>query len=359
MKRRIVSAMSGGVDSSVATFILVSQGYQVMGVSMLLSKIEEIGYGERRCCSLDDLIDARRVARKLGIPYTAIDLSTEFTNTVIKPFVEAYLAGLTPNPCVRCNRLMKFGYLFDRMRKLGYSLIASGHYAKVEYDGEGKRYLLRQGKDKEQDQSYFLFELSQEQLAHLILPLGELTKNEVRKIAEKEGLPVSDKRDSQEICFVPGNRYTEVVEKHSERKDLKGEIVDTSGRVLGYHRGIYHYTIGQRRGLGVALGEPLYVIEIDPVNNRIVVGSEEHLLKKRLIARDINLIALPKIPKGYPVIAKIRYKHRGEEAILNPLPEGRMMVEFKNPVRAITPGQAVVFYEEDIVIGGGWIEKAF
>jgi tRNA-specific 2-thiouridylase len=359
MNKKVASAMSGGVDSSAATLILISQGYKVLGVSMLISRAKGVTLRERECSFLDDLVDAREVARRLAIPYLAVDLSSEFTNMIMKPFAEAYLKGLTPNPCIRCNRIMKFGYLFDRVAKLGYQFIASGHYARVEYDRIGKRYLLKKGKDKDHDQSYFLFELSQDQLSRLIFPLGGVTRDEVRELADKEGIPISEKRSSQEICFVPGNKYSEVVERFYKRNKAKGEIVDISGRLLGYHRGIHQYTVGQRRKLGLALGEPFYVIEIDQANNRVVVGPEEQLMRTRLIACDVNLIAFPGPVKDYPVVARIRYKHQGEEAVITSLSGGKIMVEFKKPVRAITPGQAVVFYGNDTVVGGAWIERIF
>jgi tRNA-specific 2-thiouridylase len=348
-KPRIVVGLSGGVDSSVAAALLVEEGYEVIGVTLHLA-----GSGSR-CCSLEDADDARRVAEELGIRFYVVNQQEAFRRDVIEPFADAYLAGETPLPCVACNRGFKFGTLRARARALGAEGVATGHYARIAVDAEtGERHLLR-ARDGAKDQTYFLFDLSQEQLAEARFPLGELTKGEVRERARALGLPTADKEESQEICFVPDGDYARVVE--SLRPDAvpgEGEIVDGRGRVLGRHRGIHRFTVGQRRGLGLASAERLYVRSLDAERNRVVVGSDAELAVRGARLRGVRWIGAP--PPG-PVEAavRIRYRHAGAAARIESGADGAADVWFDAPVAAVAPGQAAVFYDGERVLGGGWI----
>jgi len=363
MKKKVLIGMSGGVDSSVAASLLKKR-YEVIGVHLNLpapASQRQAGLG----CALGTKEPARGMASKLNIPFYSLDLKKEFEKKVIDYFVREYSKGRTPNPCIVCNREIKFKTLLRKAKELKADYVATGHYAKVIYNEKRKRYLLKKGRDKKKDQSYVLYGLDQKQLEHTLFPLGNLTKEEVKEKAKEIG--IHHRPSSQEICFVPNADYRRFLKTQITADKLrKGLIVDRGGKVLGKHKGIAFYTIGQRRGLGlrprgasapegIALSKPLYVIAIDNSRDVIVVGSEEELLKDELIARDVNWIAIDRLKKPVKVKAKIRYQHREAEATVTPLSKNRVKVKFEKPQRAITPGQAVVFYDKDVVIGGGWI----
>lgn len=357
--KRVVVAMSGGVDSSVTAALLKDEGYDVIGVSMQVWDYSTFTSpdGEKfdTCCSLDDIHDARRVAEGLDIPFYVVNFEEEFQRLVIDDFVGEYFSGRTPNPCVRCNQWIKFELLLKKARTLGASFLATGHYAKIERDDSG-RYRLLKGVDQGKDQSYFLFTLTQEQLAHTLFPLGGMTKPEVRRLAARYGLRVAEKGESQEICFVPDNDYVRFLEEARGEGLLSGDIVDSRGTVLGRHGGTYRYTVGQRKGLGIAHPHPLYVIGVDAERRRVIVGESEELYRQSLTARDVNWITPPEVS---PVEAtcKIRYRHRPVPCRIYPLPGRRAEVTFLEREKSVTPGQAVVFYDGETVLGGGWIEE--
>jgi tRNA-specific 2-thiouridylase len=351
--------MSGGVDSSVSAALLKEQGYEVIGISLQLWDHSQ-GHGEEAapggCCSLDDLHDARRVAEQVGIPFYVYDAEEEFRRLVVDDFVAEYFAGRTPNPCARCNERVKFGLLLDRARELGADLLATGHYARIVRDVAG-RHLLLTGLDRNKDQSYFLFTLSHEQLERTIFPVGGLTKPEVRDLAERFGLRTAAKSESQEVCFIPDDDYVRFLEEERGPGLLSGTIVDTAGKALGRHQGIYRYTVGQRRGLGIAHAHPLYVLGVDPERREVIVGGREELLRQGLMADGVNWI----IPPGAATIettCRIRYRHRPVACRVTQLPGGRAQVRFVTPEPGVTPGQAVVFYDGATVLGGGWIAEA-
>lgn len=348
--------MSGGVDSSTAAALLKENGYDVIGISM---QLWDYTSGEKdrpgSCCSLDDLYDARKVTDKLGIPFYVVNFEEAFSKSVVDYFVEGYLKGETPNPCLKCNQVLKFEALLRKALELEADFLATGHYARVSYDEDKRRYLLLRGRDVSKDQSYFLFTMTQNQLQRIKFPLGDLTKAEVRGIAKKFNLNVAEKKDSQEICFVEED-YPSFISQRLGRMDAHGEITDTSGNVIGMHKGLYKYTIGQRKGLGVTKGKPLYALKLDAERNMLVVGAEENLFRDSLIAKDTNWIGIPLPDSPIDVTAMIRYRHKGADATVIPLPDGKVKVCFKKPEKSITPGQAVVFYRGDEVIGGGWIE---
>ncbi len=353
MKKIVVVAMSGGVDSSTAAGILVGQGHEVFGVSMRLPNLGEVS--ESGCCGIRGIDDARKVAEKIGIPFYALNYEKEFEDKVIDYLCREYESGRTPNPCIICNEKIKLGSLLNKIKSLNADYLATGHYARIEYDRSSKRYLLKKGKDKAKDQSYFLFSLSQEQLSHCLFPLGDYTKSEVRRLAKEIGLKVHDKAASQEICFIPDNDYREFLKARLAADKFKsGSIVNRDGESLGEHQGIAFYTIGQRKGIG-AHKKPFYVTAINKQTNTVVIGEEKELYQDTLVAENVNWVDREKLTEPKEVKAKIRYKHPESEAKIFPLTEGKIKVEFTQRQRAITPGQAVVFYDDETVIGGGWI----
>jgi tRNA-specific 2-thiouridylase len=343
--------MSGGVDSSIAAFILKRAGHEVIGMTLRVHDDPERQARLKSCCAPKDIHDARAVAQTLGIAYYAIDMRESFHERVIVPFVDDYVNGRTPNPCVRCNSELKFGLLYQRAKALGCEAVATGHYARIEATPEGFR-LLR-GRDADKDQSYFLFALTQSQLARTVFPLGDLTKVEVRKLAEAAGLPTAQKPESQEICFVPDNDYAAIVSRLAAPQDRSGAIVDHTGDVLAKHPGIHHFTVGQRRGLGVTRPQPLYVTRIDPATREVEVGPPEALLRRRFIVSPSHWLRAQSATARRCQVA-IRSRHPAAPADLLP-GEGSVTVNFLEPQRAITPGQAAVFYEGEEVLGGGWI----
>ena len=349
-------AMSGGVDSSVAAYLIKSQGYDCIGCTMKLYDNEDIGISHNRtCCSLDDVEDARSVAYKIGMPYYVFNFKDGFREKVIEKFVRCYESGNTPNPCIDCNRYMKFDKLYERARLLGCEYIATGHYARIEeYNGQ---YVLRKAIDETKDQSYVLYSLTQEQLAHTLFPLGSMRKTEVREIAEKNGFINADKPDSQDICFVPNGKYAEFLEHFTGKNYPAGYFVSEDGTVLGEHQGIIRYTVGQHKGLGISSEEPLYVKEINTKENTVTLCKEQELYSKEVIVRDINWIA-GEAPKGeIRCKAKVRYRQKEQWATVMLIGETTVKIVFDEPQRAITPGQAAVLYNGDIVLGGGTISK--
>jgi len=355
-KIRVVVGMSGGVDSSAAAALLLQQGYEVVGITLKLWPQDCVARAEDKCCGPQAVMDARGVSHKLGVPYYLVDESEEFQKQVIQYFADEYKSGRTPNPCVLCNEKLKFGTLLNRARQLGAEYVATGHYARVEKDAASGRHLLKRGRDSRKDQSYFLFSLRQEQLARTLFPLGELNKSETRDIARENQLKTAEKEDSMEICFVPDKDYGGFLQQSGLVRKHKGEIVDQQGRVLGQHDGIEFYTIGQRKGLGISSPKPLYVLDLDPAGNRVIVGDESGLERSEFRVRNCNWIPFETPPGPMEVTAKIRYNHPGAPAVVKPLPQGRAEVRTSVPQRAVTPGQACVFYQDDLVVGGGWIE---
>ncbi|HEX8282372.1 MAG TPA: tRNA 2-thiouridine(34) synthase MnmA [Pyrinomonadaceae bacterium] len=367
---KIAVAMSGGVDSSAAAALLKAGGHELVGFTMQLwnqrrgLSVDESGEPlPSRCCSLDDVYDARRVAEELGFPFYVLNLERDFERDVVEPFVKSYLEGETPIPCVACNSRLKFASL-DRMAlSVGCEKVATGHYARVRFDEGAGRYRLLRGLDARKDQTYFLWELTQEQLSRSLFPLGEMTKDEVRDLARLHGLYVAEKRESQEICFVPDGDYAGFIDRYLEaegREDerpARGEIVDTEGRVLASHEGVHRYTVGQRRGLGVSRPLPLYVVRVEPEENRVVVGHEDELLCPEFTAAGVNWVAFDEPSEPVRADVRVRYRHQEAPATITPLGSGRARVRFDEAQRAVAPGQATVFYRGEEVVGGGWIVK--
>ena len=357
MKEKVMVAMSGGVDSSVAAVLLRDRGYDICGATLKLFSNEDVltSCRTRTCCSLEDVEDARSVCYKLGIEHFVFNFGDAFKDEVIKKFAKSYEEGRTPNPCIDCNRYIKFSRLIQRALLMEKDYIATGHYAQIEFDNGSGRYLLKKAADISKDQSYVLYVLSQHDLSRTLLPLGAMHKTQVRKIAEERNLVNARKPDSQDICFVQDGDYAGFLENKMGVKSRKGNFVDTEGKILGEHEGIIHYTVGQRKGLGIALGKPAYVISKNKAANTVTLGSDEELYTDRLKAGDINMIAVEKLTAPMNVTVKTRYSQKETEARLHPMDDDKILVEFKNKQRAITPGQAAVFYDGDIVIGGGTI----
>ena len=366
---KIAVAMSGGVDSSAAAAILKEQGHDLVGFTMQLwnqrrgISVDENGEPlPSRCCSLDDVYDARRVAEELGFPFYVLNLEKEFERDVVQPFVNSYLNGETPIPCVACNSRLKFASLDKLAVSLGCEKVATGHYARVEFDRDTNRYRLLRGRDPQKDQSYFLWELTQDQLSRALFPLGELSKSDARQAARDNQLAVAEKKESQEICFVPDGDYAGFIDRYLEaesqtdRLPSQGEIVASDGTVLGQHNGIHRYTVGQRRGIGLAHSRPLYVLNVDALNDRVVVGYDDELLSDAFTAGGVNWVAFED-PCELRAEVRVRYRHDAAPATITPLSNNRARIKFDQPQRAITPGQATVFYRGDEVLGGGWIVK--
>lgn len=357
-KEKVVLGMSGGVDSSVAAYILKAQGYEVIGVTMTVipndPRFEE---REDGCCSISSVLDAKIVAERLGIKHYVMDFRGVFERKVIDYFVDEYLMGRTPNPCVACNKYIKFDEFLKKAQGLGAKYVATGHYASIEYSSDLDRYLLKTAEDKNKDQTYFLYGMTQYQLEHTLMPLAGYDKDQVREIAEKIGLEIHNKPDSEEICFIPDNNHGRFIEERLDGNIKPGNFVDTKGNILGRHKGIVYYTVGQRRGLGIALGKRVFVKEINPETRDIVLASNEDLYNKSLVAGDLNLISFDELKEPIWADVKIRYSTRTARAKLSPLDGGRILVEFEEGQRAITKGQAVVFYKDKEVLGGGTIEE--
>ncbi len=353
MKKTII-AMSGGVDSSVCAYLLKEAGYECIGATMRLFTNEEIGKKtEKTCCSLDDTEDAKSVARRLGIPHYVFNFTDDFEKKVIEKFVLSYESGLTPNPCIDCNRYLKFDKLFQRVKELGFDYVATGHYARIEE--ENGRFLLKKAKDESKDQSYVLYQMTQEQLSHTLFPLGNMTKQETRKIAEENGFVNAKKHDSQDICFVPDGDYAAFIEGYRNKKYKSGNFVDRKGNVLGTHKGIIRYTVGQRKGLGLSLPAPMYVLSKDLEKNEVILCSNEELFSSSLDCCDVNWIAFGEPPESFRAAVKIRYNQKEQPATVTVTGKARVHIEFDEPQRAIAKGQAAVFYDGDTVIGGGTI----
>jgi tRNA-specific 2-thiouridylase len=365
--KTIAVAMSGGVDSSTVAAMLRAEGHRVIGLTMQLWNQRRLsghpGMPESvqgRCCSLDDVYDARRVAETLGIPYYVVNHEERFERDVVRPFVEEYLSGRTPIPCSLCNNHLKFDQLLIVAQQIGADALATGHYARVEYDDGRRRWLLKRATDTSKDQTYFLFGLTQEQLGRTIFPLGEMTKPAVRELARDHGLALAEKPDSQEICFVPGGDYKKFLDAYLADKgealpDTSGELVTADGEVVGEHRGIHNFTVGQRKGLGVATGSPLYVIQINGDKRQVVVGGQDDLYSRTLRTHRVNLISVDDLRSPMRVAVKIRHRHEAAPATIERSGADEVRVSFDEPQRAITPGQAAVFYDGDVVVGGGWI----
>jgi tRNA-specific 2-thiouridylase len=365
--KTIAVAMSGGVDSSTVAAMLRAEGHNVIGLTMQLWNQRRLAGQEGmpeavqgRCCSLDDVYDARRVAETLGIPYYVVNHEERFERDVVRPFVQEYVSGRTPIPCSLCNNHLKFDQLLIVAQQIGADALATGHYARVEFDQPSSRWRLLRPADRAKDQTYFLFGLTQEQLSRTIFPLGEMTKPDVRETARQQGLALAEKPDSQEICFVPGGDYKTfldayLAEQNESLPDTAGELVTTSGEVIGEHSGIHNFTVGQRKGLGVATGSPLYVLQIKGDARQVVVGSEDQLYSRTLRTHRSNLISVDDLRQSMRVTVKIRHKHQPAPAIIERTGSGEILATFDEPQRAITPGQAAVFYDGDVVVGGGWI----
>ena len=363
VEKKAIIAMSGGVDSSVAALLCQQQGFDCVGVTLALTDNSDRGLpeeafpGERTCCSVDDVADARSVAFRLGMPFYVFNFKEAFRREVMDRFAAAYQRGETPNPCIDCNRYVKFGRLMAWAREHGFAKVASGHYARVEQDAETGRWLLKKGLDPRKDQSYVLYALTQEELSMLLLPLGGLTKAQVRQLAQDRGFANAGKQESQDICFVPDGDYAGFIQRYAGRSFPPGAFVGTAGQVYGEHRGIIHYTVGQRKGLGLSFPQPMFVKELDVENNQVVLSKAEELFSQTVAARDVNLISVESIPEPLRVKARVRYRQKEQPATVVQTGPDELRVVFDQPQRAITPGQALVLYDGDTVVGGGRIVR--
>jgi tRNA-specific 2-thiouridylase len=356
MKPKVLLGMSGGVDSSVSAILLKQQGYDVIGVTMKLWQNDEDLECSSGCCSLSSSYDAKRVCDLLGIPHYVFNFTKEFKKYVIDDFVDKYKKGKTPNPCIECNKYLKFDIMYKKARELGIDYIATGHYAKTEYSEKYNKYVLKKSEAIHKDQTYALYNMPKEIVDKVLFPLGNFKeKSEVRKIAEEHNLLIAKKPDSQEICFIPDNDYVKFLKEHMNEKIKEGNITDKNGKILTKHKGIINYTIGQRKGLGLSESEPLYVVKLDKENNNVIVGNEEDIYSNEVYAEDINYLLLDNINEPINITAKIRYSAKEEKAILYPLTNNTAKVVFENKQRAVTPGQSIVFYIDDYVLGGGKI----
>lgn len=364
-KPLIAVAMSGGVDSSVVAALLHSRGERLVGMTMQLwnqRRLPEVATegATGRCCSLDDVYDARYVANKIGIPYYVVNFEDQFEESVVKPFVQDYLEGRTPIPCTLCNNFIKFDQFLDMAASVGSECVATGHYARIDQDPLTGRWRLKRAVDDTKDQTYFLFGLTQQQLAHTLFPLGGMRKTEVRELARSLDVPIADKPDSQEICFVPNGDYAGFIDAYFREQGIepgsaRGEIRDERGKLLGEHKGVHHYTVGQRKGIGIAAREPLYVISTQPDTQTVVVGNGEGLMRRRMRVKDMNWVSIEEPSEPIRAMVRIRNRHIPAAAIVYPAANGSVEVEFDSPQRAITPGQGAVFYQDDLVLAGGWI----
>jgi tRNA-specific 2-thiouridylase len=357
LKKRVVVAMSGGVDSSIAAWLLKEMGYEVIGATLCIGVNDRAPGGLARCCSLADIEDARRVALQLEIPFNVFYLKDEFEREIIQYFCEEYRRGRTPNPCILCNERIKFGSFWEKAQSFEADFISTGHYARLELDEDGETYLLKKGVDQKKDQSYVLFTLTQKRLGHILFPIGPYRKEEVRKKAFQLGLRVHDKPESQEVCFIREPSYHSFLQERLKETIEPGPILDKKGRVLGKHKGIPFYTIGQRRGLNLAKGKPFYVIGIDRKKNVLVVGEEGEVYGDTFMVNSVNWITSRMTTFPFSAKVKIRYNHPGSEAVLSKKGDRELEVKFKVPQKAITPGQAAVFYDGDTVLGGGWVKE--
>ncbi|MDA2918110.1 tRNA 2-thiouridine(34) synthase MnmA [Desulfobacterota bacterium AH_259_B03_O07] len=352
-RKRILVAMSGGVDSATTAGLLKEEGHDVIGVTM---QLWDYGEAEGGCCSGDDVRDARKVADQIGIPHYVVNYMDLFKKYIVDDFIKKYESGQTPIPCVLCNQFMKFNFLLKRALELGADYLATGHYARIDRDESNGNYYLEQAIDKNKDQTYFLFTLTQNELMRIILPLGKKTKSEVREIAHRMKLKVSKKPDSMGVCFITGGNYREFIKGYLDRGNQRGEIVDLDGNILAEHDGISSFTVGQRRGLGIAKGKPMYVVSVVPEKNRVIVGKEEDIFSSKLVAGEVSWVGDAPLEE-IDVRAKIRSRHKERESVVKMISETEALVEFNEPQRAITPGQAVVFYKDERVMGGGWIKE--
>jgi len=352
MNKKALIAMSGGVDSAVAALLMKEQGFDCLGITMRLFDNDDVGVNQKNCCSLEDAADAEQAANRLGIPFYVLNMADDFNLRVIEKFIKEYQEGKTPNPCIDCNRFIKFERLYDRAAQLGMDYVVTGHYAQVV---EGERYLLKKGADKSKDQSYVLYAMTQDQLSRSIFPLGGLSKPQVRAIAEENGFNNAQKPDSQDICFVRDGDYANFIEQYTGEECQEGNFIDTKGQILGKHKGHLRYTIGQRKGLGIALGVPMYVSEKDPAKNTVTLGQDSELYTQELYSADFNWISIEAPASPIRIKAKIRYAHQEQWAVASVVQDGKVHIKFEQPQRAIAKGQAVVLYDEDIVVGGGTI----
>lgn len=358
-KKKVVVAMSGGVDSSLTAALLRDRGYETIGVTMQIwpSDDPERELDQGGCCSLSAVDDARRVADTLGIPFYVMNFRDLFEERVIRLFIREYLAGRTPNPCIACNRFIKFEAFLAKARALGADFIATGHYARILFDEGHGRWVIKKAEDKRKDQTYVLYNMTQEQLSRTLMPLGEYTKDEVRRMAASYGLQVANKPESQEICFVTDNNYHRFLREKAGKQIQPGPFLDTRGNIIGRHNGMAYYTVGQRKGLGIAFGEPMYVVALDPGRNAVILGGNDEVFGTELTASDNNFILYESIESPHKFLAKIRYSARPAEAVILPEEGGRIRVRFCEPQRAITPGQAIVYYQGDYLVGGGTIDQ--